>query len=404
MDGDIHLADGSRIHRAGVVWTRRGASLVLQTAEEVGTLLESWPSAAIDHPISAEGRTLHHEVKTFSRTPLCWAVATGEVAVVSRAIARGADINCQYGERASALFIACQYNHVECARLLLDNGAQVDLGCVDGRSHRPPMHAACQRGHLDCVQLLSAYAAPRSWDPDSVELSAVWVSKTFNHPALVDWLERSEGWTELHHIETLSAERVRLLLRGGADVHASCEGVSPLDRAEGLAPQTSAAALVQTAAQPWSRETHALFPPAARSRARELMTLGHLLAKQARFATQSGALLDSWTTYVMAHAVRRPRILAAGQRVIVQGVVSRPQLNGKQGCILRYVPLSERYHVVMDGFHRLPSDAEVVSLRYACVRFVSESTGTLTGTQRLAAANQTTDPIHATLRVSEVDD
>jgi hypothetical protein len=145
MDGDIHLADGSRIHRAGVVWTRRGASLVLQTAEEVGTLLESWPSAAIDHPISAEGRTLHHEVKTFSRTPLCWAVATGEVAVVSRAIARGADINCQYGERASALFIACQYNHVECARLLLDNGAQVDLGCVDGRSHRPPMHAACQR-------------------------------------------------------------------------------------------------------------------------------------------------------------------------------------------------------------------------------------------------------------------
>ena len=270
---DIRLADGSRFHLTGGAWTRRDASLVLQTAEEVATLLESWPSAGIDHAISAEGRTLRHDAAMFRRTPLCWAVATGDVPVLSLAIARGADINGHYAERASALFIACQYNYVECARLLLDNGAQVDLGYDDGPNHKPPMHVACQRGHLECVQLLSAYAAPRSWggfnDPGSgFQWSAVWISKNFNQPALVSWLEATEGWTELHHIDNLTAERVRLLLRGGADVHASCEGVSPLDRAAMLAPQTAAAALVQTAAQPWSRQTHALFPAAPRSRER----------------------------------------------------------------------------------------------------------------------------------------
>ena len=308
---------------------------------------------------------------------------------MSLAIARGADINAEYTECAcaTALFIACQYNRVECARLLLENGAQAG---DEGPDDKPPMHVACQRGHLECVKLLSAYAAPRSWGQlsDRCRFSAAWLSTHFNHPALVSWLEATEGWTELHHIENLTAERVRLLLRGGADVHASCEGVSPLDRAATLAPQTAAAALVQAAAQLWSPQTHALFPLAARSRARELLTLGHLLAKQARFAPQSGALLDSWTTYVMAHAVCRPRVLTHGQRVIVEGVVSQPHLNGEQGYILRYLPMRERYHVVVDGFQRLPSDAQVVSLPYACV---SE----LTGTQ----AHQATHPSHRDLDV-----
>ena len=58
------------------------------------------------------------------------------------------------------------------------------------------------------------------------------------HQELVDWLVRSRLWsTALHHLEFLTAERTRALLRAGDNIHAAAEpgGPTPLSIAQDLA-------------------------------------------------------------------------------------------------------------------------------------------------------------------------
>ena len=105
------------------------------------------------------------------------------------------------------------------------------------------------------------------------------------HPeltALVDWLVLSRHWTPLHHIEVLSPERARTLLRAGADLHLKPKPdvPSPFERAQQLlsaesvsSSSNTAASLVVRAAGPWSVESHELFADAERARAATLVRL-----------------------------------------------------------------------------------------------------------------------------------
>jgi len=71
---------------------------------------------------------------------------------------------------------------------------------------------------------------------------------------------------------------------------------------------SAAADLVLQAARPWSPDTHALFPAAARALAALLLITGHLLSRGQLVAEGPGgpgALLDVWVGWVMPHAVRR---------------------------------------------------------------------------------------------------
>ena len=63
--------------------------------------------------------------------------------------------------------------------------------------------------------------------------------------------------------------------------------------------------LVLRAARPWSRESHELYPDAARERAVELLRLGQQLSLQPRFTGQEQAVVDVWITHVMPQVVRR---------------------------------------------------------------------------------------------------
>ena len=106
-----------------------------------------------------------------------------------------------------------------------------------------------------------------------------------DHTALIDWLVLSQHWTPLHHIEALSPERARALLRAGADLHLKPrpDVPSPLERAQQLlsaesvssssSSTTTAASLVGRAAGPWSVESHELFADAERARAETLVRL-----------------------------------------------------------------------------------------------------------------------------------
>ena len=58
--------------------------------------------------------------------------------------------------------------------------------------------------------------------------------------------------------------------------------------------------MMERASQPWSPDTHRLWPEAARAHACELIRLGHLLAN-----IYGSALVDVWRGFVMPHVLRR---------------------------------------------------------------------------------------------------
>ena len=63
--------------------------------------------------------------------------------------------------------------------------------------------------------------------------------------------------------------------------------------------------MVLRAARPWSRDSHELYPDAARARPIELLRLGQQLSIQPRFIGEGQAIVDVWITHVMPHVVRR---------------------------------------------------------------------------------------------------
>jgi len=69
-------------------------------------------------------------------------------------------------------------------------------------------------------------------------------------------------------------------------------------------PAHEGTSLVLTAAAPWLRENHALFPVHARAQVAVLLRLGQLLVREAPFVGKEVALLDVWPL-VMAHALSR---------------------------------------------------------------------------------------------------
>jgi hypothetical protein len=72
------------------------------------------------------------------------------------------------------------------------------------------------------------------------------------------------------------------------------------------------AALIASAAAPWSPKTHALFPAAAKARAVELLRIGWPLARHLQGLGGAGAtqmevaFRDTWLGHVMPHAIERP--------------------------------------------------------------------------------------------------
>ena len=57
---------------------------------------------------------------------------------------------------ATPLFIACETNRVDCAKVLLSSGAVVDPAKKDGAT---PLFVSCQNGAIECVSLLLAASA-----------------------------------------------------------------------------------------------------------------------------------------------------------------------------------------------------------------------------------------------------
>ena len=77
-----------------------------------------------------------------------------------------------------------------------------------------------------------------------------------------------------------------------------------------------AARLVVSAAQPWSPQTHELWPARGRARAEALVRLGWRLSSTDRspgpFGNEAQSIMDAWRGLVMVHALVRAEC-AAGE-------------------------------------------------------------------------------------------
>mgnify|MGYP000645510418 CR=1 FL=1 len=179
----------------------------------------------------------------------------------------------------------------ECVKILLAAGASVDRGNPDGFT---ALLGACFLGETVSAQLLCSFGADRLKSPWE-EVSAIELARAQGYDALANWMDASDGWSPLHHLEALDSERTRALLRGGASPWAfgGEPVVTPLERAREQ-PASEVARLIRAAAEPWSPATHDLFPRRPRSEAVELMRIGYLLAWSPRFQGQSRSLIDAW--------------------------------------------------------------------------------------------------------------
>ena len=64
------------------------------------------------------------------------AAKTGDINAATRCLARGADVNCMIENGRTPLFLACQFGHVDVARLCLEHGVAVGIGLVKKRLHQ----------------------------------------------------------------------------------------------------------------------------------------------------------------------------------------------------------------------------------------------------------------------------
>lgn len=130
-----------------------------------------------------------------SYPPLSWATIYSQPEMVLFLIKKGADVNAEdsYLNGATPLYLAAKYKNIEIARLLIANGAKVNILTRQGVS---PLHQAAQNGDEAMARLLSENGADVN-------------------------IKNKEKQTPLH-IATLmgNKEIVEMLLKNGADINA----------------------------------------------------------------------------------------------------------------------------------------------------------------------------------------
>jgi ankyrin repeat protein len=123
---------------------------------------------------------------------LAEAAGVGDVAAVGRCLADGADADEPSPDGFTPLALACHFDRVGAAALLLRAGADVTVRAT-GTMTVQPLHAAAAGATADCVPLLLAAGAP--------------IDET-----------QSGGFTPLHEAATRGRrDLVELLLAAGAD-------------------------------------------------------------------------------------------------------------------------------------------------------------------------------------------
>lgn len=88
--------------------------------------------------------------------PLCQASAHGHLETVEFLLERGANVDCSEGGRSS-LYYSCAGNHLDIARCLCENGADVNFRFqYDGTT---ALFCACEQNHVEVAEFLLSRGA-----------------------------------------------------------------------------------------------------------------------------------------------------------------------------------------------------------------------------------------------------
>lgn len=102
-------------------------------------------------------RLLFGHMRLGNDTDIGRAVATGKVAEVESLVEAGADINGANTTGQTPLHLAVANGNAEMVRVLLEDGAELDL--PDASEQCSALHVAAQNGDVDIVKLLVRYGA-----------------------------------------------------------------------------------------------------------------------------------------------------------------------------------------------------------------------------------------------------
>ncbi|XP_058678455.1 ankyrin repeat and SOCS box protein 11 isoform X2 [Ammospiza nelsoni] len=117
-------------------------------AEEIyGVVPGSWADRSPLHDAAFQGRLLS------LKTLIAQACLGGHVACAKVLLENGAQVNAATIDGVTPLFNACCGGSAACVSMLLEFGAKAQLG-----SHLPsPIHEAAKRGHRECMETLLAH-------------------------------------------------------------------------------------------------------------------------------------------------------------------------------------------------------------------------------------------------------
>lgn len=167
-------------------------------------------------------------VNGFYFTALEVASINGHEEMARLLLENGADVNTEGGfDQTSALRAASEKGHHEVVRLLLENGANVNA--ESGSDHTTALHAASKNGHRETVKLLLENGGSVNAETGHDHISALQAASEKGHPKVVRVLLKNGadvnaqgGFGTALQIAAESGhhEVVRLLVENGADINA----------------------------------------------------------------------------------------------------------------------------------------------------------------------------------------
>jgi ankyrin repeat protein len=92
----------------------------------------------------------------YGNSPLIAACTHNHPLVADALLQAGARVGFVRKDGATALYMACQDGHIECVRVLIRAGADVNQACADEKYGDSPLIMASQEGHVHVVDALIA--------------------------------------------------------------------------------------------------------------------------------------------------------------------------------------------------------------------------------------------------------